>query len=88
MPSFDLPLGFPGVENAAAPMAVALQLGNKVVAMASEGTKLCFYADGQLLPQEPGLADGFSGSFALLHRGSEEAWGQGGWSRENLSWES
>eukprot|EP00434_Breviolum_minutum_P018285 symbB.v1.2.016132.t1/scaffold1221.1/size130907/8 len=62
----------PGVENAAAPMAVALQLGNKVVAMASEGTKLCLYADGQLLPQEPGLADGFSGSFALLHRGSEE----------------
>lgn len=55
-------------------MAVALQLGNKVVAMASEGTKLCLYADGQRLPQEPGLADGFSGSFALLHRGSEEAW--------------
>ena len=62
------------MENTAAPMAVALQLGHKVVAVASEGTKLCLYADGQLLPQQQGLADGFNGSFALLHRGSEEAW--------------
>ena len=78
----------PGAENTAAPMAVSLQLGNKVVAMASEGTKLCLYADGQLLPQEPGLADGFSGGFALLHRGSEEAWGLGWLVKGKLSWES